>query len=251
MAMDIFVLGVIPARGGSQRIKQKNIAPFAGKPLLGWTVLAALESGIFTDVVVSTEDEAIARTAQEYGASVPFLRREFADDKSPSYLATCECVSRYEKIVPHRITYVVQLMATCPLRTAADIRNAFDAFLQTKAPAQISCARQMGLNSCWSVTLDANNLPTPFFPETFKKNSQDLPELYCPSGAIWIADKNVLLEKKTFYAPGHVFYPIPWISAFDIDTPEELDIAEKLMFGIQAHSLGCRNMRLNRVPGGS
>lgn len=228
MLEEIKILAVIPARGGSTRIKKKNIAPFVGKPLLAWTIEAAKKSGLFFDILVSTEDEEIAEIAKSWGASVPFLRSQYADSISPVSLAIENAVSEYEKNISSDFEYVAMLMPTCPLRTANDIQQAFTHFITKKVPAQITCTMPLGVNCWWLSLLDEDNKPKKLFPEVSNARSQDLPPLYVPSGAIWLAQKNNLHKEKTFYVNNHIFYPITWFSAFDIDTPEDMELGEKL-----------------------
>jgi CMP-N-acetylneuraminic acid synthetase len=229
--MDIVVSGlvaVIPARGGSKRIPRKNIIDFYGKPMIAWTIQSALETSLFERVFVSTDDTEIADTSREYGAEVPFLRDKAADDTAPVSEAT---IAALEQIAAHlrlQPDHVVQLMPNCPLRGATDIENAWRHYLEKRAGFQLSCFQYAMANPFWAATLDENGRPTPLFPDALKTRSQDLPTLYCPTGAIWIAETKALTAAGTFYGPEHIFCELSWQAALDIDTPEDLAIARSV-----------------------
>ena len=114
-------LAVVPARGGSKRIPGKNLRPLRDRPLLAFTIEAALESDLFSRVVVTTDSAEIAAVAVEWGAEVPFLRDAgLADDFVPVSAATVDALDRIDR-AGDTVKSVCQLMPNCPLRTAADI----------------------------------------------------------------------------------------------------------------------------------
>ena len=218
-------IAVIPARGGSKRIPGKNIIEFCGKPMIAWTIEAALESGCFSQVLVSTDDPEIARVARTWGADVPFLRSIHSDDHTPVSAATKAALEQATVHWQENYHTVVQLMANCPLRNAEDIRQAISAFEEKQRTFQISCFRYGWMNPWWAVTLDETGSPEQLFPEAAKQRSQDLPPLYCPTGAIWIARTKDFLEAGTFYGHGHQFESVAWQSAVDIDDYDDLAFA--------------------------
>ncbi|MDT3687786.1 MAG: acylneuraminate cytidylyltransferase family protein [Pseudorhodoplanes sp.] len=218
-------IAIIPARGGSKRIPRKNVIDFAGKPLLAWTIDAALGSGLFDYVLVSTDDADIATCARAYGGQVPFLRDSAADDTAPVAAATLAALRQAEIHWGQNYDTVVQLMPNCPLRDSTDIAVAFDRFRATRAPFLLSCFRYGWMNPWWAHRLDASGRPEALFKEALTKRSQELDDLYCPSGAIWIANVAALRESGTFYGAGHIFHPIDWRSAVDIDDVDDLDLA--------------------------
>lgn len=219
-------IAVILARGGSKRLPRKNILDFHGKPMLAWSVEAALQSGQFDQVLVSTDDPEIADLARSFGAAVPFLRNSAQDDMASSSEATLAALNQAEEHWDIRFDVVTQLMANCPLRDAGEIRSAVETFASREAPSQISCFRFGWMNPWWATKLNAQGTPDYLFPEARLERSQDLPPLYCPSGAIWIARAQSLKTEKTFYAPGHTFHPLNWISAMDIDDAEDMEMAK-------------------------
>lgn len=218
-------IAIIPARGGSKRIPRKNIVDFFGKPLMAWSIEAALQSGCFSRVLVSTDDEEIASTAISHGASAPFLRTQFADDHTPVSEATLSSLEQAEAHWGETYTTVVQLLPSCPLRNATDIRNAIAAFDRSEAPFQISCFKFGWMNPWWAAKLDASGTPTRLFPESATTRSQDLGDLYCPTGAVWVGRPEALKAERSFYGRGHVFAPIHWTSSVDIDDEDDLEMA--------------------------
>jgi len=231
-------IAVIPARGGSKRIPRKNIVDFMGKPLIAWTIEAALETGLFDKVVVSTDDQEIAALAQDFGAEVPFLREKYSDDVTPVSKVSQYVLEEFKARYQLEFDHVVQLMPNCPIRNSADIINSYRYFEENNIQFQLSCFKFEWMNPWWAVKLNASNEPQALFPEALKTRSQDLEALYCPTGAIWIAQAKVLLEQGTFYGKDYRFYPISWKSAVDIDNNEDLEFA-KVIF--QKNKVNKRN----------
>ncbi len=228
MAIESRNLAVIPARGGSKRVPSKNIRELAGRPILAYTIDAALESGLFARVVVSTDSPQIAAAAEQLGAEVPFIRSaSLADDYTPVSLVTLDALERLD---PDSSLFdrVAQLMANCPLRTAADIRASYQQFLETGAEAQLSVTRYGWFNPWWAMTRDAQMSLNPIFEHTLVR-SQDLPELFCPTGAIWWATSQALRREKTFHLPQRTGWEMDWQRAVDIDTEDDWKMAELLL----------------------
>jgi N-acylneuraminate cytidylyltransferase len=227
MTADCAKLAVIPARGGSKRIPRKNIRLLAGKPLLAYTVEAALLSGVFTRVVVSTDDKEIAAIAKTYGAEVPFLRdAHLADDQTHVSLVTLKVLEQLDPT--DTFMHVCQLMPNCPFRTAEDIQDSFRHFLATGAETQLSVTRYGWLNPWWAFQMPEARLE-PLFPEALKQRSQDLPALYCPSGAIWWATAEALRRYQTFHSESRTGFELSWQHALDIDDEEDWAMAEVLV----------------------
>ena len=116
-------------------------------------------------------------------------------------------------------------MPNCPFRNSEDIEKALAAFAKANEVSQISCCDFGWGNPQWAFSMAANNRPEFVQPHNLKKRSQDLPEYFQPSGAIWITKVKTLLEKKTFWHEETAVFKLPWLNAFDIDTPEDLKIA--------------------------
>ncbi len=222
-------LAVIPARGGSKRIPGKNLVDLGGQPLLAYTVRAAVDSGLFARIVVSTDSEEIADAARSLGAEVPFLREpSLSDDFVPVSAATVDALERVDPGAD-LFSAVCQLMPNCPLRTAADVVGSCEQFEATGSEAQISVVRYGWQNPWWAMRRSEEYVLQPLFPEAHSARSQDLAELYCPTGAAWWARAAVLRREGTFLMPGRTGWEISWQHGVDIDTADDLDLAQVLL----------------------
>jgi N-acylneuraminate cytidylyltransferase len=180
---------------------------------------------VFDRVVVSTDSESIAAVAIEQGAEVPFLRASaLADDVTPVSAATVDVLERLDP-GGERYRAVCQLMANCPLIEAGDVVASFRHFRDSAADAQISIARYGWQSPWWAMQRDTAGVVHPLFPDRLSSRSQDLPELYCPTGAIWWAKADILRAAGTFHVAGRTGWEIPWLHALDIDTEEDLLLA--------------------------
>lgn len=234
-------VAVIPARGGSKRLPLKNVVDFFDKPLIAWAIQAAAGSGRFDRILVSTDDAHIAEVARKWGAEVPFLRDQHYDDAAPVSQATIAALDQARDILGEDYDTVVQLMPTCPLRNGRHVTVALDHFIVSGAPFQISCFRFGWMNPWWAARLDREARPTPLFPEMAQRRSQECEPLYCPSGAVWIAEVERLRAAGTFYGEGHIFHPMDWKAAIDIDDNEDLEMAKAVFLmtrqaGTRAHA---------------
>ena len=222
-------IAIILARGGSKRLPRKNILEIGGKAMITWTIEAAKKSNCFDRVLVSTDDNEIASIAMQSGAEVPFLRDSGADDYTSSSEATLIALGQAEAYWSESYSTTVQLMSNCPLRTELEIIQSINSFKDKNVTAQISSFRYGWMNPWWACKLKQNGQPEWLFPEERNKRSQDLPELFCPSGAIWIAKTKNLKEEKTFYTKDHIFYALNWITALDIDDNNDFEMAKLFM----------------------
>jgi CMP-N-acetylneuraminic acid synthetase len=222
-------LAVIPARGGSKRLPKKNVRHMRGRPLLAYTVEAAAKSGLFERVIVTTDSSEIAEIARATGAEVPFLRDPtLADDVTPVSLATIDVLERLGREGQH-YEHVCQLMPNCPLRTAEDVVASYRQFLETSPDSQISVVRFGWQNPWWAMQLSPDLTVEPLFAEAMAQRSQDLPELFCPTGAVWWARSDALQSESTFHMPGRTGWEIHWIHGMDIDTEDDWLLTDVLM----------------------
>ena len=221
-------IAIIPARGGSRRIPRKNIVDFLGKPLIAWSIDAAVKSGCFEHVLISTDDPEIAEVATKFGAIAPFLRQTAGDDHSPVSLATIAALEQYAAWRGRPAKMVTQLLPTCPLRNAVHVRDSMASFRASGSDFQLSCTDYGPTTPWWGIQIGSDGKPQALFPEAMTKRSQDLAPVFCPSGAIWTAHVPALQAAQTFYGPGHVFWPMDWRAGIDIDTPDDLDLARAL-----------------------
>ena len=222
-------IAVIPARGGSKRIPGKNIRTLCGKPLISHTIEAARQSNLFERIVVTTDSPEIADIARHNRAEVPFLRTaNLSDDFTPVSAVTVDVLRRLdpgEKMFRN----VCQLMPNCPLRTEREILASYCQFIETKAQSQISVVRYGWQNPWWAMRRGEDFALDPVFKDAITRRSQDLPELFCPTGAIWWAQAGFLRHEGTFHAPGRTGWEIPWQRGLDIDTEDDWAMAELLM----------------------
>lgn len=210
-------IAIIPARSGSKGIPNKNLAMFGGRPLLEWTIEAALKSGRFDHVVISTDSQVIANAAKQMGGDVPFLRPEnLALDTSPTMPAVLHALSHYDA------STVVLLQPTSPLRTAIDIRAALDLHFATGRPVvSVTAAKPWLFTKSSSGALEA---------VTRLVAQRQNESVFAPNGAIYIAQAERLREGQTWWdAP--VAYEMPAERSIDIDAPIDMIIGEALMAG--------------------
>lgn len=220
-------VAIILARGGSKRIPNKNIIDFFGKPLMAWTIEAALKTNLFETVLVSTESEQIAEVGLKYGAKVPFLRNANYDDFSTSSEATLTALKQLKDWNSKNYKTVVQLMANCPLRTASNIMNQLHNFESFENRKSIISGFKYGMfNPWWAHRFDNNGNYSKILENNEATRSQDLPELICPSGATWVSDINSLYKANTFYSKGYGFYNMEWKEAVDIDDYDDFLLAK-------------------------
>jgi len=230
-------IAIILARGGSKRLPGKNMRIFHAKPLVAWTIEAALLCKCFDRVLLSTDSQEIAEIGIKYGAEVPFLRNRGFDDHSPSGEATLAALDQAEEYWRESYSVVAQLMANCPLRTSQHIFNAMNSFLQKNASSQISCFKFGWMNPWWAAKIDSDGCPEWIFSGTTSSRSQDLPDLFCPSGALWIAKSQSLRACQSFYSPDVVLHVMDWMSAIDIDNEEDWVMAEACKSLLQMKSI--------------
>ncbi len=213
---------VIPARGGSKRIPKKNIIDFFGKPLIAWTIESAIRSDLFDDIIVSTDSDEIGNISKSFGAKV-FKRVDFADDVTPVSEATINTVTNLNY---SNRDIIYQLMANCPLRTEHDILSATEYFdgLET-FDSLISCFKFGWMNPWWALK-KIDGKYSPLFEISRNIRSQDLEELFCPTGSIWISTLDSLLKQNSYYTGNHTYFNIPMMSAMDIDDVDDLNMAK-------------------------
>ncbi len=226
-------IAVIPARGGSKRIPQKNIAQFNGKPMIEWTISAAFKSGCFSSVYVSTDCPKIADVAKNCGAKVPFLRTEYADDFCTVAEATRWFLRNLLDQEPSEdesfeSDVIVQLMANCPIRRSETIIEFLEYFhSDTRCSNLVSVMEPKFGNPFWAIEQRGERGKF-IFDGFMGRRSQDLPKAYMPTGSIWISRFSDLLEQGSFYGDEFRIKEISWVEGIDIDTQDELLIAEKL-----------------------
>ena len=192
-------LAIIPARGGSKRLPRKNILDLAGKPLIAWTIEAALKSKYIDRVVVSTDDDEIADISKKYGADVPFMRpAELATDESTSVGVVLHALDVLKENNDN-YNYIILLQPTSPLRSAEDIDKAIELLKVSKIDAVISVCKTEH-SPLWSNTIPDNGDLSNFLDDTIlNKRSQDLDQYYRLNGAIYLCNIQSLMKQNTFF----------------------------------------------------
>lgn len=224
------LLALVPARGGSKGIPKKNVMPIAGKPLLAWTIEAALSAGSVDEVVVSTEDEEIAGVARHYGGLVPFMRPvELSGDEVSAVDVALHAIEWAENIKGKRPEYLLLLQPTSPLRTAEDIDGAVALAFSREAESVVSVC-ECDKHPFWTRRIAADGRLDPLF-EVPAGNvpRQQLPTAYAFNGALYVTRIDALVEKRTFVTDRTLAYVMPRERSIDIDTPFDARIAELLL----------------------
>jgi CMP-N-acetylneuraminic acid synthetase len=213
-------LALIPARGGSKRLPRKNILPFAGRPMLAWTVEAARDSAVFDRIVVSTDDSEIAAVASAEGAEVLMRPASVSDDAS----TLVDVVHHTVATCGFPIARLCLLPPNCPLRNSDDIRAMEKAFAERHPPSLLSVVNYGWVRPFLAQFMSENRL-TPAFEDWIRKKTQLYPEVVCPSGAVYWTTPQTLGPSNTLYVEGLEGFRIPWHRGVDIDTPEDVALA--------------------------
>ncbi|EZP67967.1 acylneuraminate cytidylyltransferase family protein [Pseudomonas sp. CCUG 57209] len=235
------ILAIVPARGGSKRLPGKNIKVLGGRPLIAWTIEAAQQSGVVTDVVISTDDVAIADVARTFGGSVLSMRpAHLATDIASSFDVVVQVLDEYET-AHGAVDGVMLLQPTSPFRSAESIRRAVLQYQQDVSRSVVSVAAASS-HPAWCFRLEGDTM-TPFLGwESLSKRSQDLEPAYTLDGAIYLLAPDVLREQKRFLGPGTV--PLVMTDSresLDIDTLEDWDIAVRMLEQAAIYGLTPRN----------
>lgn len=228
-----YILGLIPARGGSKGIPRKNLAPLAGRPLIAHTIAAALASARLDRVVVSTDDPEIASVAGQYGAEVPFMRpADLADDTAPALAVIRHAVIALDGM-GWRAETVAYLQPTSPLRTAAHIDAALALLAERDADSVVSVVEVPHNFNPRSVMLRGEDdclrpYLEPAGDEPLRR--QDKPRLLARNGpAILALTRRTIMELGALYGPRTLGLVMDRAESLDIDEPLDLELAEWLL----------------------
>lgn len=218
-------LAIIPARGGSKRLPQKNILNLAGKPLIAWTIEAGLKSKYIDKVIVTSDDKEILSISQQYGTITIKRPNELASDSATTFDAIKHAIDNAEAY-----DYIVLLQPTSPLRNTDHINEAIELLMAKQADAVISVCK-MDHSPLWSNTLPGDGNMCCFIKDEIKnKRSQDLEKYYRLNGAIYICKTDKLLDEKSFMLNNNIFaYEMDRKSSVDIDEEMDLKMAENLI----------------------
>lgn len=221
-------VAIIPARAGSKRLPGKNIKLLAGKPLIVWTIEAAITSNLFDVILVTTDSEEIANIARAAGASVPFLRpSELSTDTSSTNEVISHAVDWIEQNVG-TVSCVTLLQPTSPLRTADDIAQAMNMYDTKQASAIVSvCQTEHPIQFCNTLPIDLSMAG--FIKTQDNKRSQELEPSWRLNGAIYIFDRKYVSNLTNLYEQNTFAYIMKRESSIDIDQELDFILAEIIL----------------------
>lgn len=225
------ILALIPARGGSKRLPGKNIMMLGERPLIGWTIGAARDSGVCASIIVSTDDEKIAQVAREQGAEVPGLRpAELATDIAGSVEVALHALEQHEK--EHGpIDGLLLLQPTSPFRTAETIRAAVQKFIESAGEHPVVSVSPAVSHPSWCFRTTKFGIEPILGWESLNKRSQDLEPAFVLNGAIYLIAPAQLRNAHSFLTPGTQALIMDNLSEMiDIDTIADWKNAEKILY---------------------
>jgi CMP-N-acetylneuraminic acid synthetase len=240
------LIAVIPARGGGKRLPGKNLINLGGKPLIAWTIEAALGCSFIDEVMVTTDDAEIAEVSKRYGANVPFMRPvELSGDTATTFDAIKHTIDFYRTEFLKEFDYIVLLQPTSPLRDSVDITEAIELLEKKNADAIISVC-EVDHSPLWMNTLPLDGSMVGFIHDEVKnKRSQDLDVFYRLNGAIYICNIEALLDKGSFFIDNLInSYLMPIEKSVDIDSYLDLEMAKVILQNLYVKGLG--NCNKNR-----
>ena len=225
-------LAVIPARGGSKRIPRKNIKPFCGKPMIAWSIEAALQSACFDQVVVSTDDAEIAEVARQHGALVPFIRpANLADDHTDTIPVIQHAIqwSQTQGLAPSQVCC---LYATAPFVSVDDLRRGLAVLTETASDYAFSVT-SYAFPIQRAIRITETGRVEMFNPQHFGTRSQDLEEAWHDAGQFYWGRADAWLAGKPIFSNDAVPVKLPRHRVQDIDTPEDWLRAEWMFKALQ------------------
>ena len=226
------VLAVIPARGGSKGLQNKNILPLVDKPLIAWSIEAAQKSRFIDQCIVSTDDVKISNIAKKYGCEVPFKRpAHLARDESTTFDVLKHSINFFKK-QSIEFDYLVLVEPTSPLRSSTDIDNAILSLHNKRdiADSIVGVSKIEATHPAFSLRIKKNSLIKPYIGNSFRVlRRQEIEELYFFEGSIYISDVKILLKEKTFYHEKTLPYIVPRWQSLEIDEMIDLMTAETIL----------------------
>lgn len=219
-------IAVVPARGGSKRIPGKNVKNFCGKPIIAYSIQAALTSGVVDRVLVSTDDREIADVATAYGAEAPFTRpAELSDDFTPT-VPVVKHAAEWAVANWGHLSAVCCIYAAAPFVRAEDIRNAHARFAEDRVTGYVFSATSFGFPIQRAFRINRDGFCEMFQPEHYNTRSQDLDEAFQDAGQFYWGSLESFRSGKFFFAADSKPYVLPRHRVQDIDTAEDWVRAE-------------------------
>ena len=220
-------IAIIPARGGSKRIPKKNIRLFRGKPMISWSIDAAIQSNCFDKILVSTDSMEIASFAESQGAWVPFIRPEnISDDFSTTKDVIVHSINWLDTN-DFNLNYVCCLYATAPFVKANDLKKGFELIKKQTQDRFIFAATNFCFPIQRAFKLDKNGISSMFYPDNFNVRSQDLEKAYHDAGQFYIAKPNIWINQDNLFEDAAPII-IPNWRVQDIDELDDWERAQLL-----------------------
>ncbi len=217
-------IAIIPARGGSKRIPRKNIKNFLGKPIIAYSIEAAIKSNLFDEIMVSTDDEEIAEVAKKYGAKVPFLRsKETANDYATIADVINEVLKKYEEN-SIKFDNICCILATAPFIRENDLINSYNKLKNSNFDAVFPVVKY-SFPIQRAMQFEGENIKM-IWPENMTKRSQDLKPSFHDAGLFYWVETNIVLKEKKLWTSNTSAIEISGQVAQDIDTLEDWKTAE-------------------------
>ncbi len=222
------ILGVTLARGGSKGIKNKNLSKINGKPLIYFTLKEAKKSKDLTNYIVSTDSSKIKNVVKKYKVDVPFIRpKKFARDNSSSASALKHALTECEKFYNKKFDYVVELMATNPLKSVIDINNIIKILIKNNADSVIAVNQLYDHHPARIKKIIKGKIYDFSVKEKLESRRQDLkPEAYVRSGSIYAMSRRFVMQEKRYFSGKSFAYVLPSERTINIDNKNDLLIAK-------------------------
>ncbi len=218
------IVAIIPARAGSKGLKNKNIIDLCGKPLMAYSIEAALKAEVFSRVIVSTDSERYAEIAKDYGAEVMMRDEELASDTATTYMVVENILKKMGDI-----DYFVLLQPTSPLRNEEHIREAVQLFEEKLEKFDFLASVKEAEHASVLVRPIEEDMSLKHFDTDFSTYRRQGYKEYSPNGAIFIAKPDAYLEQKHFFGERSVGYIMDKYSSADIDDQIDYELAKVLM----------------------
>lgn len=225
------VVAVIPARAGSKGLPEKNIRNLLNKPLIAWTIEAAMDSSYIDLILVSTDSIEIAKIAKQYGAEAPFIRpSELAQDETPSVLVIEHALDYCENNFTEKFEYVVLLEPTSPLRDSDDIDRAFKQLLKHEtATSIVGISRTEAQNPAFLFTVETDGFLKGFSESHLATRRQEVRDVFFLEGSVYLTTCREFRKNEGFYHSKTIGCIFPKWKAFEIDDLTDFIIVEALL----------------------
>jgi len=239
-------IAIIPARGGSKRIPRKNLKSFCGRPIIGYTISAALESGVFDRIIVTTDDKEIANVARGLGAEVPFVRpAELSNDNATTVPVIAHAIAwASENWSP--VEYACCIYATAPFVSANDIREAYQRLVDDRVTGYVFSATSFPFPIQRAFRITSSGHCSMFQPQHYNTRSQDLEEAFQDAGQFYWGSAQSYLSAKFFFSDDSKPFIIPRYRVQDIDTLQDWTRAEIMWRVLQESQVTQTSVKVNQ-----